>query len=131
MRELSDYSVNIRWFYHLKELVRSVVLQATDSRRGIEEREALLLAERHDFVDLEMFVWHIHEMVLVTKEYLSLNAPVVIDKVGIIKVHAPSLALGRKTTQKQHLGVLRQERLKRVVLYPIPAAGYILCILFR
>jgi hypothetical protein len=36
-------------------------------------------------------------MVLIPKEYLPLNAPMVIDEVGIVKVHAPPLTLRRKT----------------------------------
>jgi hypothetical protein len=35
-------------------------------------------------------------MVLVAKEYLALDAPVVVDKVRIIKIHAPPFALRRK-----------------------------------
>ena len=61
-------------------------------------------------------------MVLVAKEQLSLNSPVVVDEVGVIEVHAPPFALWRKTAQEQHLGVLWQERTERMVLYTILAA---------
>jgi hypothetical protein len=36
-------------------------------------------------------------MVLVAKEYLALDTPMVVDEIGIIKVHAPAFALRRKT----------------------------------
>jgi hypothetical protein len=48
-------------------------------------------------------------MILVAKENLALNPPVVIDKVRVVEVHTPPLALGRKTTQEQHLRILWQE----------------------
>jgi hypothetical protein len=53
---------------------------------------------------------------------------VVVDEVRIIKIHTPPLALGRETTKKQHLRILRQERSQGVVLYPTLAAGNILCV---
>lgn len=88
---------NVRWFYDLEELVRGIVLQSADGGGGVEEGEALLLAERHDVVYLEALGLQIHEMVFVTKEYLSLDPPVVVDEIGIIEVHTPPLALRRET----------------------------------
>ena len=79
--------------YHLEELVGGVVLQATDSRRGVEECEAFFLAERNDLVDLEALGFEVHKVVLIAKEYLALDAPMVVDKVRVIKVHTPPLAL--------------------------------------
>jgi hypothetical protein len=86
------------------------------------------LAEGHNLVNLEALGLEVNEVVLVTKEYLSLNTPVVVDEVRIIKIHTPPLALGRETTKKQHLRILRQERSQGVVLYPTLAAGNILCV---
>ena len=83
--------------YHLEELVGSVVLQATDCRRGIEECETFFLAEGNDLVNLETLGFEIHEMILVAKEYLALDAPVVVDEVRIVEVHAPTPTLWRKT----------------------------------
>ena len=105
-----------------------VSLQATNGGRGVEEGEPLFLAERHNLVYLETLGLEVHEVILVTKEYLSLQSPVVVDIIRIKKVHAPPLALGREATQEQHLRMLRQEGLEWVVLYPISAAGNILCV---
>jgi hypothetical protein len=65
-------------------------------------------------------------VILVSKEYLTLNAPVVVDEVGIIKIHAPSFALWWETAQKQNLCILGQERDKRMILYAIHASRNIL-----
>ena len=83
--------------YHLEEFVEGVVLQATDSRRSVEKREAFFLAEGNNLVDLESLGLEVHKMVLVAKEYLSLDTPVVVYKIRIVKVHAPPFSLGRKT----------------------------------
>jgi hypothetical protein len=56
---------------------------------------------------------------------------VVIDEVRIVEVHTPPFALRRETAKKQHLGILRQERPKRMILYAILAAGYIFCVQIR
>ena len=44
-------------------------------------------------------------MVLVTKPDLAFDAPMVIDKIGVEKVHTPALLWWRETAEKQHLGV--------------------------
>ena len=125
MGQLSDESMDVGRLNDLEKLVGGVVLQATDSRRGIVERETFLLTKCHNLVNLETLGFEVHEVVLVAKEYLSLNAPMVIDKVRVVKVHAPPLALGRETTQEQHLCILRQERTQGVVLYPTLTPGNI------
>ena len=131
MGEFFQKGLDIGWLHHLEEFVRGVVLQATDSGRGVEEREALLLAERHNIIYLETLGFEVHKVVLVAKEYLALDAPVVVDKVRVIEVDAPPLALGRETTQEQHLRVLGQEGAQGVVLYPSLTAGNIRCIQIR
>ena len=102
-------------------LIRCIVLQATDSCGSIKESESLFHTERHDFINFEALGLNIHEMILVAKEYLTLNPPMIVDEVGIIKVHAPSLALWRKTAQKQHPRILRQERTERMVFHTVLA----------
>ena len=67
-------------------------------------------------------------MVFVAEEYLSLDSPVVIDKIRVEKIHTPSLALRREAAQEQHLRILRQERMERMILNTILAAGDILCV---
>ena len=58
-------------------------------------------------------------MVLVAKENEALYAPVVVDEVGIVEVHAPALPLWRETAQEEHTAVLWQKGMQRMVLYPI------------
>jgi hypothetical protein len=49
-------------------------------------------------------------MVFVAEPDLPLDAPVVVDEVGVEKVHAPAF-LGRwETAQEQHFGIGGQER---------------------
>jgi hypothetical protein len=65
-------------------------------------------------------------MVLVAKENEALYAPVVVDKVGVVEVHAPALPLRRKTAQEEHTAVLWQKGVQRMVLYPIDGEGNVL-----
>ena len=44
-------------------------------------------------------------MVLVAEPNLSFDAPMVVDKVGVEKVHAPTLLRRRETAEEQHFGV--------------------------
>ena len=43
----------------------------------------------------------------------------VVNIVGVVEVHAPSLPLRRETPQEEHTAVLWQEGVQRVVLHPI------------
>ena len=97
MRQLLQQGTDVRRFHHLQKLVGGIVLQATDGCRGIEEGQALLFAERYYLVNLKTLGVEVHEMVLVVKEHLPLYAPVVVDEVGVVEVHAPPFALWRKT----------------------------------
>ena len=110
MGQLLQETRDIRWFHDFEEFIRGVVLKATDSCAGVEKGEALLLAEGHNLVYLKTFGFEVHEMILIAKEYLALNAPVVVDEIRVVEVHTPPLALGWKTAQEQHLRILRQER---------------------
>ena len=98
--------LDVGGLYDFEEFVGGIVLQAADGGGGVEEGEAFLLTEGYDVVYLEAFVLQIHEVVSVAKEYLSLDAPVVIDEVGVVEVHTPPLALWRETAQEQYLGIL-------------------------
>jgi hypothetical protein len=68
------------------------------------------LTEGYNLVDLKAFGSEINEMILVAKEYLALDTPMVVDEVGIEKVHAPALALWREATQEQQPCILWQKR---------------------
>lgn len=111
---------------NLQELVRGIVLQAAYGGGGVVEAYALVLQEGDDEVKAEGLCLGVHEMVLVAKENKSLYAPVVVDEVGIVEVHAPALPLWRETAQEEHTAVLWQKGVQRMVLYPIDRAGYVL-----
>lgn len=83
------------------------------------------MAESNDFFYLEAFVFSVHKMISVSEEYLSFDAPMVIDKVRIVEIHAPTFALGREAAKKKDFGVFGQERNKRVVFYFGGASGYV------
>ena len=50
-------------------------------------------------------------MILIAKSDLPFDTPMVVDEVGVEKVHGPALLGRRKTAEEQHFGVRRQERL--------------------
>lgn len=123
---------------NLQELVRGIVLQTANGGGGVVEAYALVHQEGDDKVQAEGLCRGVHEMVLVTKENEALYAPMVVDEVGIVEVHAPALPLRRKTAQEEHTAVLWQKGVQRVVLYAIDGAGNVLgveegggCIHFR
>ena len=62
----------------------------------------------------------------VSEEDGSLNAPVVVDEVRIIKVHTPPFALRRETAQEKYLGIRWQEWYQWMIFHSIPATCYIL-----
>lgn len=130
--------MDVGWQDNLKELVRSIVLQASHGSGGVVEAYALVHQEGDDKVQAEGLCRGINEMVLVTKENEALYAPMVVDEVGIVEVHAPTLPLRRETAQEEHTAVLWQEGVQRVVLHPIGGEGNVLeveegggCIHFR
>ena len=104
---------------NLQELVRGIVLQAAYGGGGVVEAYALVHQEGDDEVKAEGLCLGVHEMVLVAKENEALYAPVVVDEVGIVEVHAPALPLWRETAQEEHTAILWQKRVQRMVLYPI------------
>ena len=122
-RQAREQGTNVGRFNNLEELIGSIVLQPTDSRGGIEESDTLLLAERNNLIYTEALGRQIHEMVPVTKEDLSLNAPVVVDPIRVEKVHTPPLSLRREAAKEQDFRTLREERNKRMILDAILAAS--------
>ena len=48
-------------------------------------------------------------MILVTEEDLSLDAPVVVDEVGVEEIDAPPFPLWWETAEKEDFGILGQE----------------------
>ena len=111
---------------NLQELVRGIVLQAAYGGGSVVEAYALVHQEGDDEVKSEGLCLGVHEMVLVAEENEALYAPVVVDKVGIVEVHAPALPLRRETAKEEHTAVLWQKGMQRMVLYPIDGAGNVL-----
>ena len=111
---------------NLQELVRGIVLQAAYGGGGVVEAYALVHQEGDDEVKAEGLCLGVHEMILVAKEDKSLYAPMVVDEIGIVEVHAPALPLRRETAQEEHTAVLWQKRVQRMVLYAIGGAGNVL-----
>lgn len=111
---------------NLQELVRGIVLQASHGGGGVVEAYALVHQEGDDEVQTEGLCRSIHKMVLVTKEDEALYAPMVVDEVGIVEVHAPAFPLRRETAQKEHTAVLWQKGVQRMVLHPIGGEGDVL-----
>ena len=68
----------------------------------------------------------INKVVAIIKKYLPNQAPEVIDEIGIEEIHAPSLALGWKATQKSDRCVNGQEWSQGMVLHTIRASLYVL-----
>ena len=119
-------SVNVGGQDNLQELVRGIVLQAAYGGGGVVEADALVHQEGDDEIKAEGLCLGVHEMVLVAKENEALYAPVVVNEIGIVEVHAPALPLRRETAQEEHTAVLWQKGVQRMVLYPIDRAGNVL-----
>ena len=111
---------------NLQELVRGIVLQAAYGGGGVVEAYALVLKKGNDEVKAEGLCLGVHKMVLVAKENEALYAPMVVDEVGIVEVHAPALPMWRETAQEEHTAILWQKGVQRMVLYPIDRAGTVL-----
>ena len=111
---------------NLQELVRGIVLQASHGGGGVVEAYALVHQEGDDKVQAECLCRSVHEMVLITKENEALYAPMVVDEVRIVEVHAPSLPLRREAAQEEHTAVLGQKGVQRVVLHPIGGESNVL-----
>lgn len=123
MRQLLQESRNIGGHDHFEKLVGGVVLQSSDGCGRVEEGDTLCLAVRYNLFQFEAFVLHIHEVVPVAKKDLSLNAPMVVDEIGVIEVHAPAFPLWWKTAEEEHFSVLGQERNERMKLHLRRASG--------
>lgn len=118
--------MDVGWQDNLKELVRGIVLQASHGGGSVVEAYSLVHQEGDDKVQAEGLCRSVHEMVLVTKEDETLYAPMVVDKVWIVEVHAPAFPLRRETAQEEYTAVLWQEWVQRVVLHPIGGEGDVL-----
>ena len=96
---------------NFQKSIRSVVLQPLDRCGGIKKGNTLLVEESNDFILFEAFMLCINEMVAVAKPNLAFDTPMVVDEIGVEKVHAPTLFWRRETAEEQHFGVGWQKRL--------------------
>ena len=122
MGELGEEGTDVGLLDHFEELVGGIVLLSVDGGGGVEEGDALLLAMGDDVVEAETFGVGVHEVMLVAEEDLSLDAPVVVDEVGVIEVDAPPFALWREAAEKEHFGIFWQEGNEWVILHFIGAS---------
>ena len=114
--------MNVGWLHHFQEFVRSIILQSFDGGGSVEEGDALVLAMGNDGIEAETFGLGIHKVIPVAKEDLPLDAPMVVDEIGVIEVHAPAFPLWRKTAEEKHFGILRQEGNERMIFHFCRAA---------
>ena len=110
---------------NLEELIRSIVTQSLDGRRGIEEADALLLTMCYDLGQTEALMGLIDKVHFVAIEDLPLDAPMIVDVVGIIEIYTPTFALRREAAQEQYLGPFGQEGTKRMPFALGGALGYV------
>ena len=115
-------------FHHFEIFVGGIVLQSANGRGGVEEGDAFVLAKGYYLVYVEAFACRVDEMVAVAKEDLPFNAPVVVDEIGVIEIHAPPLSLWRKTAEKQHFGFFGKKGDERMVFHIGCASGYVMCV---
>ena len=97
-----------------QEGVGCVVFEAADFAGGVVEGESLLGAEGADGGFVEAFLGADAEVVLVAEVNQSHDAPEVVDPVGVVEWHAPTVRLGREAAEEQDAGVGRQERFEGV-----------------
>ena len=126
LRDTSKQGTYVCWLNNLEKFVRSIILQSTNRRGCVVKADAFLFKKWYDTFKTKRLFFCIHEIILVVKEDNSLYAPVVVDEVGIVEVHAPALPLWRETAQKEHTAVLWQKRVQRMKLYPIDGAGNVI-----
>ena len=128
MGELGEEGTDVGLLDHFEELVGGIVLLSVDGGGGVEEGDALLLAMGDDVVEAETFGVGVHEVMLVTEEDLSLDAPVVVDVIRIEEVDAPPFALWREAAEEQHLGILGQEGDEGMIFHLRGAASDVLSV---
>ena len=87
-------------FDDFQESIRSIVFQPLDCHGRVEEGNTFLIEESYYFILFEAFVLCINEMVAVAEPDLPLDAPVVVDEIGVEKIHAPALLWRRETAKE-------------------------------
>ena len=114
---LPQERLNIRQLHHLEELVRGILLQASDRRSRVIIGDARLLEERHDALRAETLPTAFHEIVLLAEKERPHDPPMVIDEIRVEEVHAPAGSRRRETAEEKHLRGGRQKGLQRMILH--------------
>lgn len=128
MGKLGEEGADVGLLHYFEKFVGCVVFLSFDGGGGVEEGDALLLAMGDDVIEAEAFGVGVHKVILVAEEDLSLDAPVVVDKIGVEEVDAPPFALWRETAEEEHFGVLGQEGDEGVIFHLRGAASDVLSV---
>ena len=116
IRDPAEQGTHICRLHDFKELVGSIVLEASYGSRGVEHRETIFIAERDDLRQFELLRSGIHEMVFLSEKDDSHYPPEIIDEIGVIELHAPPPGRWRETPQEQNLCMFGKERFERMTL---------------
>ena len=113
---MTNKTKNVGRLNDFEELIGCVVGKTTDSSGCVVETDSELTAMGNDFIEFELLVFDIDEIVLVIVEDQPLDSPMVVDEIRIKKINTPTLALRRETTEKKHTGVGEDEGLEGMIL---------------
>jgi hypothetical protein len=67
-------------------------------------------------------------VILVAKEHLSLDSPMIIYPIRIEEVDAPTFSLRRKAAQKEDFRPFGKERFQWMIFHSALASGYVFCV---
>ena len=110
---------------YLQMLVKDDAKPALHRLCGIKNGNSPFAAESDNgFVAEYRFGCLFHEMQFVAIEQETHDAPHVVLRIGIEKIHAPPCPRRRETAQQQEFGARRQKGLQRVVFYLRVCGGH-------
>ena len=96
-------------FDHLEEGVGGIALESTNAAGGVEKGQSFFGGEVANGGFVETFFVGDHKMLAVVEEEVAHDAPEIVDEVGVIEVHAPTIFGRRETAEKEHAPVFGQE----------------------
>jgi len=115
LREAVEQGSDVGRFDNLKMFVGSIALQADDGLGGVEDSDALGLAER-DYIAVHEAVVGRAKMLFVAEKDLPDDAPHVVLGIGIEERHAPAFLRRREAAEHEQPGFRRKEGLQGMVL---------------
>ena len=92
-----------------EKFVAGIIAQSPHSHRGVPQRNTLVGEQLLDARQVEATTAVVPKVVLVAVEDEPHYSPHVVDSVGIIELHSPSLALGREGAQHEDARLWRHE----------------------